>query len=120
MKDAHGLLTMAENHTMGHGKVTDISQLPSDKILLEYIGEAVAFNEQGAKAPAPKKKPKVGRAQHWRPALALDRNAARRTLRRDGTAGATRRRRASVLSQGSRTRMTRTREMFTVIAIHPS
>ena len=58
MKDPQGLLTMMENHTMGHGKVTDLSQLPSDRILLEYIREAVALNEQGVKAPAPKKKPK--------------------------------------------------------------
>jgi uncharacterized protein YdeI (YjbR/CyaY-like superfamily) len=59
MKDPHGLLKMMENHSMGHGKVTGIAQLPSDKILLEYICEAVALNEQGVKAPAPKKKPRA-------------------------------------------------------------
>lgn len=56
MKDPHGLLKLMANHSMGHGKVTDVSQLPPDKILLAYIREAVALNEQGIKAPAPKKK----------------------------------------------------------------
>ena len=58
MKDPHGVLTVADKHSMGHGRVTDISQLPPDKILLEYIREAVALNEQGVKVPAAKKKRK--------------------------------------------------------------
>jgi len=58
MKDPHGLLTMMDKHSMGHGRFTDISQLPPDKILLEYVREAVALNEQGVKSPAPKKKSK--------------------------------------------------------------
>ena len=58
MKDPHGLLTVMDKHSMGHGRVTDISQLPPDKVLRQYIREAVALNEKGVKAPAPKKKPK--------------------------------------------------------------
>src|SRR2546428_12853496 len=33
MKDPHGLLTVADKHSMGHGRATDVSQLPSEKIL---------------------------------------------------------------------------------------
>ena len=58
MKDPHGLLTVMDKHSMGYGNVTDISQLPPDKVILEYIREAVALNEQGIRAPAPQKKTK--------------------------------------------------------------
>ena len=45
------------NTAMGGRRVTDVSELPADKILLEYIREAVALNEQGVKAPS-RRKPK--------------------------------------------------------------
>jgi uncharacterized protein YdeI (YjbR/CyaY-like superfamily) len=55
MKDPHKLLEMMEKHSMGHARITTISQLPPDKILIAYICEAVALNEQGIKLPARKK-----------------------------------------------------------------
>lgn len=36
-------------------KVTDVSQLPSNDVLLRYIREAVKLNESGVKPPRPKK-----------------------------------------------------------------
>jgi uncharacterized protein YdeI (YjbR/CyaY-like superfamily) len=59
MKDPHSLLSVMDGHSMSYDKVTDISQLPSDVILLQYIREAVALNEQGVKARTAKKKPKA-------------------------------------------------------------
>ena len=56
LKDPHKLFTRMGDTSMGGAKVTDVSQLPSDKIVLGYIREAVTLNEQGVKAPAPKKK----------------------------------------------------------------
>lgn len=56
MKDLHKLLEMMGKHSMGHARITNVSQLPPDKILIAYICEAVALNEQGIKPPARKKK----------------------------------------------------------------
>jgi len=56
LSDPHRLFQGMENHSMSHCKITDAGQLPADKILLEYIREAVALNEAGVKAP-PRKKP---------------------------------------------------------------
>lgn len=42
---------------MGSGKLTDVSQLPSDRVLLSYIRGAVELNEKGA-PPRAKSKPK--------------------------------------------------------------
>lgn len=43
MSDPHGILTGAR------AKLTDVSELPPEKILVEYIREAVKLNESGAK-----------------------------------------------------------------------
>jgi uncharacterized protein YdeI (YjbR/CyaY-like superfamily) len=56
LTDPHKLLEMMEKHSMGHGRITSVSDLPADKILIAYICEAVALNEQGTKVPARKKK----------------------------------------------------------------
>lgn len=56
LKDPYGLFTAMENAAMSGAKVTDISELPADKILLEYILQAVALNEAGIKLPARKKR----------------------------------------------------------------
>ncbi len=41
-----------ERAGMGHfGKITDLSDLPSEKILVGYIKKAVALNEAGTKVP---------------------------------------------------------------------
>lgn len=56
LSDPHKLFAVMGNTTMSMAKLTDVSELPSDKILLAYIREAVALNEEGVKAP-PRKKP---------------------------------------------------------------
>ena len=44
---------------MGHfGKITSLKDLPSDKILLDYIKEACRLNEAGLKIAKPKPRPK--------------------------------------------------------------
>src|ERR1051326_2847350 len=55
MKDPHGLFKDGD-HIISLSKLTSIAQLPKDKIILEYIREAVALNETGTKLP-PRKKP---------------------------------------------------------------
>jgi uncharacterized protein YdeI (YjbR/CyaY-like superfamily) len=61
MKDPKGLFKSED--AMGcMGRLADISQLPSDTILLAYIKEAVALNEGGVKAPA-KKKPSLDKPE---------------------------------------------------------
>jgi uncharacterized protein YdeI (YjbR/CyaY-like superfamily) len=48
MKDPYKVLNTKE--AMGHlGKITSVKDLPSDKILTEYMKEAAKFNEQGVK-----------------------------------------------------------------------
>ena len=59
LKDPQKLFNRVGETAMGGAKVTDISQLPSDKDLLAYIREAVALNRDGVKVPAAKKKPKA-------------------------------------------------------------
>ena len=55
MKDAKKLQE-AQETAMGHlGKITSLKDLPSDKILISYIKEAMKLNEAGIKLPARKK-----------------------------------------------------------------
>ncbi len=57
MKDPHNLLQTVGKTAMGHlGQIADISDLPTDEILKEYVKEAALLNEQGIKVPA---KPKA-------------------------------------------------------------
>ena len=58
LKDPHRLFNGVGDTSMGGMKVSSLTDLPSDKILLAYIKEAVALNEDGVKAPIAKKKPK--------------------------------------------------------------
>ncbi len=59
MKDPHKVFIRNEEAAMGHlGKVASIKELPSDKILIEYIKEAVKLNEDGVKLPTKKPKEK--------------------------------------------------------------
>jgi len=53
LKDPHGLF---RDDTMWGGKLTSLAELPSDKILIAYIREAIALNEKGVKAPMTKKR----------------------------------------------------------------
>jgi uncharacterized protein YdeI (YjbR/CyaY-like superfamily) len=57
MKDPHKIFGKTE--AMGNlGKIKSLKDLPSDKIMLEYIKQAVALNEQGVKRVlAPKAAP---------------------------------------------------------------
>lgn len=56
LSDPHKLYTPMAKHSMSHASFVKVSDLPADKILLQYIREAVALNEQGVKVPAPKKR----------------------------------------------------------------
>jgi uncharacterized protein YdeI (YjbR/CyaY-like superfamily) len=58
LSDPHKLFQDVGNTSMGAARITDVSELPSDKILLATIREAVALNEKGIKAPAAPKKPR--------------------------------------------------------------
>lgn len=50
MKDPHGVMTKTGEKAMGHfGRITSLKDLPSDKILLEYIREAVKLKDTGAR-----------------------------------------------------------------------
>ena len=58
LKDPHNLFTGVGATSMKATRITSLKDLPSDKVLLAYIREAVALNEAGIKAPKPKKAPK--------------------------------------------------------------
>ena len=53
MKDPHKLLVAHEEKAgMGHfGMIKKVSDLPSDKILIEYIKQAMDLTDKGVKAP---------------------------------------------------------------------
>ncbi len=53
--DPHKLFAVMGKTAMNMSRLTDVAELPSDKILLDYIRAAVALNEQGVKLPARKK-----------------------------------------------------------------
>jgi uncharacterized protein YdeI (YjbR/CyaY-like superfamily) len=55
LQDSHQLLGKMGNTSMGTMKVATLADLPSEKILLAYIREAVALNEKGIKVPKTKK-----------------------------------------------------------------
>jgi len=60
MNDAHGVVARREDApAMGGSRVTDVSELPSEKVLVEYIREAIRLNEEGVKSePRTRKAPK--------------------------------------------------------------
>jgi uncharacterized protein YdeI (YjbR/CyaY-like superfamily) len=50
MSDPRGILApMGETTSMGGAKITDVKELPSEKVMIEYIREAVRLNEEGVK-----------------------------------------------------------------------
>lgn len=77
MNDPYGLLGSAGETAMGRAKFTDVSELPPDMILLEYIREAVALNKQGVKVEKPKreKKPEAEVPADLRAALKKNKKA---------------------------------------------
>ncbi len=60
MKDPDKILQIKDRGAMGHfDRITSIKDLPSDKIMIAYIKQAVELNEAGVKLPAkPKATPK--------------------------------------------------------------
>ncbi len=79
MKDPAGFFSKGESG-MGGRKIRSMEELPSDAVLLGYIREAVALNEQGVQVPRPtRKKPPVKAPPYL--AAALKKNArARKTF----------------------------------------
>ena len=57
MKDKHKVMQpIGKNNGMGNfGKITSLKDLPSDKILLAYLNEALVLNDKGIKVVKPKK-----------------------------------------------------------------
>lgn len=56
MKDSNELLTMVGDTDMARfDKLTSVEDLPSDKVLIAYIKEAVRLNEEGVKLPIKEK-----------------------------------------------------------------
>ena len=52
MKDPENILTLKNREAMGHlGQIKSLNDLPSDKILIQYIKEAVKLNKDGVKLP---------------------------------------------------------------------
>jgi hypothetical protein len=52
MKDPYNVMDKARENSMGcFGRLTDLKDVPSDEILLEYIKEAMKLNEKGIKLP---------------------------------------------------------------------
>lgn len=56
MQDPHGLFGPASGSTMSALKFSSLDDLPSDKVLRQYIREAVRLNEKGVKVPVPKRR----------------------------------------------------------------
>jgi uncharacterized protein YdeI (YjbR/CyaY-like superfamily) len=83
MKNAEGKIAVAEKHSMGHlGKLTSIKDLPSDKIMVSYIREAMMLNETETKLPAKSKAP-AKKTVLKTPAIlqtALDKNKKAKTI----------------------------------------
>ena len=61
MADPHGLLRDVGETSMGRANFTNVAELAPDKVLLAYIREAVALNDQDLKVEKPKreKKPEI-------------------------------------------------------------
>lgn len=61
MNDPHGILALTGEHTaMGGSRVSDVKELPSEKILVEYVREAIRLNEEGIKVQrAPRAAPRI-------------------------------------------------------------
>jgi hypothetical protein len=61
MSDKHDLFKEVGKTSMGHlGQIRSMGDLPKDKILIDYIREAVKLNDEGVKVPA---KPKAEAAK---------------------------------------------------------
>ncbi|MBI2268932.1 MAG: YdeI/OmpD-associated family protein [Bacteroidetes bacterium] len=53
MSDSHKIFKSVGETSMGHlGRITSLKDLPSDKILIQYIKEAVKLTDEGVKLPS--------------------------------------------------------------------
>lgn len=59
MDDPHRILNQEADTAGSIGRITSMADLPADEILIQYIRQAVALNEQGVKAPVRTKSPTV-------------------------------------------------------------
>jgi uncharacterized protein YdeI (YjbR/CyaY-like superfamily) len=111
MKDPAGFLSKG-GPGMGWRKIRSLDELPSDTVLLGYIHEAVALNEQGATVPrSTRKKPPVRVPPYL--TAALKKNAkARRTF---GNLSASQRREYVEWLTGAKQETTRERRLATAI-----
>lgn len=56
MNDPDKILDVERNQAMGHfGRIETMKDIPSDKIMIKYIKEAMRLNDEGIKLPAKKK-----------------------------------------------------------------
>ncbi|MEY2830011.1 MAG: hypothetical protein RIQ33_1869 [Bacteroidota bacterium] len=54
VEDKHGLIEKGERDGMGiFGKIYSLKDLPSEKIMMDYLKQAIELNEKGIKLPAP-------------------------------------------------------------------
>jgi uncharacterized protein YdeI (YjbR/CyaY-like superfamily) len=59
MEDPQDILNTVGKTAMGHmGRITSLEELPTDKILIQYIKKAIQLNEDDIRVP--KAKPKIG------------------------------------------------------------
>jgi len=81
LKDPEGILHVKDKNAMGHfDRITSVKDLPADKVLVAYIKEAAALNEEGIKKPAPAKKAlKAGLPEPPELTTALKKNKKART-----------------------------------------
>jgi uncharacterized protein YdeI (YjbR/CyaY-like superfamily) len=80
LKDPEGILQVKDKNAMGHfDRITSLKDLPADKIIIAYLKEGAALNEQGIKKPAAKKAPKPELPVPPELATALKRNKKART-----------------------------------------
>lgn len=57
LKDEMGILSEKKNEAMGClGRITDIKELPPDKLIIDFIKQAKKLNDEGIKLP-PREKP---------------------------------------------------------------
>ena len=75
MRDPKGIFCDAGDTCMTGLKLTDVSELPADKILVAYIKEAVALNRDEVKAPHKKKKKKLAAPDYFMAALKKNKKA---------------------------------------------
>ena len=59
IKDGKGKPLTGDSSAGSLGRVTSLADLPPDKVLTRYIKEAARLNDEGAKAPREKTKPKA-------------------------------------------------------------